>query len=43
MLKAARWKSEKNKIKAVFKFQFRATQVKYLHPHKLTPDDEFKE
>ncbi|XP_042436729.1 myosin-10-like [Zingiber officinale] len=27
MFKAARWRSEKNKIKAVFKLQFRATQV----------------
>ncbi|KAI0499556.1 hypothetical protein KFK09_017762 [Dendrobium nobile] len=27
MFKAARWKSEKNKIKAVFKFQFQATKV----------------
>lgn len=27
MFKAARWRSEKNKIKAVFKLQFKATQV----------------
>ncbi|XP_038982916.1 interaptin-like [Phoenix dactylifera] len=27
MFKVARWRSEKNKIKAVFKFQFQATQV----------------
>ncbi|KAH7662949.1 F-actin binding protein regulates actin cytoskeletal organization protein [Dioscorea alata] len=27
MFKAGRWRSEKNKIKAVFKFQFHATQV----------------
>lgn len=27
MFKAARWKSERNKIKAVFRFQFQATQV----------------
>nr|XP_019701829.1 trichohyalin [Elaeis guineensis]XP_019701830.1 trichohyalin [Elaeis guineensis]XP_019701831.1 trichohyalin [Elaeis guineensis]XP_029116835.1 trichohyalin [Elaeis guineensis] len=27
MFKAARWRSEKNKIKAVFKFQFQATQI----------------
>ncbi|XP_072987208.1 uncharacterized protein [Typha latifolia] len=27
MFKAARWRSEKNKIKAVFKLQFQATQV----------------
>ncbi|KAJ0970214.1 hypothetical protein J5N97_023091 [Dioscorea zingiberensis] len=30
MFKAARWRSEKNKIKAVFKFQFHATQVPEL-------------
>ncbi|MCD7460870.1 hypothetical protein HAX54_044633 [Datura stramonium] len=28
MFKSARWRSEKNKIKAVFKLQFHATQVK---------------
>lgn len=28
MFKGARWRSEKNKIKAVFKLQFEATQVK---------------
>ncbi|XP_020247758.1 paramyosin-like isoform X2 [Asparagus officinalis] len=27
MFKAGRWRAEKNKIKAVFKFQFKATQV----------------
>lgn len=27
MFKSARWRSEKNKIKTVFKFQFQATQV----------------
>ncbi|XP_038977969.1 myosin-J heavy chain-like [Phoenix dactylifera] len=27
MFKAARWRSEKNKVKAVFKFQFLATQI----------------
>ncbi|KAG1355093.1 trichohyalin [Cocos nucifera] len=27
MFKAGRWRSEKNKIKAVFKFQFQATQI----------------
>ncbi|XP_039137599.1 thyroid receptor-interacting protein 11-like isoform X2 [Dioscorea cayenensis subsp. rotundata] len=30
MFKAGRWRSEKNKIKAVFKFQFHATQVPEL-------------
>ena len=42
MFKAARWRSEKNRIKAVFKFQFRATQVTTTPP-KLTPGDEFKQ
>lgn len=27
MFKSSRWRSEKNKIKAVFKLQFHATQV----------------
>lgn len=27
MFKSARWRSEKNKVKAVFKLQFHATQV----------------
>ncbi|KAJ9706548.1 hypothetical protein PVL29_001831 [Vitis rotundifolia] len=30
MFKSARWRSEKSKIKAVFKLQFRATQVPQL-------------
>ncbi|CAK9164972.1 unnamed protein product [Ilex paraguariensis] len=30
MFKSARWRSEKNKIKAVFKLQFHATQVSHI-------------
>lgn len=30
MFKSARWRSDKNKIKAVFKLQFHATQVAYF-------------
>ncbi|XP_020586801.1 centromere-associated protein E-like isoform X2 [Phalaenopsis equestris] len=29
MFKAARWRTDRNKIKAVFKFQFRATKVRH--------------
>lgn len=32
MFKSARWRSEKNKIKIVFKLQFHATQVISLSP-----------
>lgn len=31
MFKSARWRSDKNKVKAVFKLQFHATQVSLLH------------
>lgn len=31
MFKSARWRGDKNKVKAVFKLQFHATQVSLLH------------
>ncbi|KAK9293290.1 hypothetical protein L1049_021282 [Liquidambar formosana] len=36
MFKSARWRSEKNKIKAVFKLQFQATQVPQSRRNTLT-------
>ncbi|KAL4602783.1 hypothetical protein ACB092_10G078600 [Castanea dentata] len=36
MFKSARWRSERNKIKAVFKLQFHATQVSYFGADSLT-------
>ncbi|GMN32216.1 hypothetical protein TIFTF001_003566 [Ficus carica] len=36
MFKSARWRSEKNKVKAVFKLQFHATQVSRLGVDSLT-------
>lgn len=41
MFKAARWKSERNKIKAVFKFQFQATQVFACLDSQIAEKNEF--